>query len=209
MFTLSFGILFSSTLLNIMVIPAQIPTDTVDYWIGNISPRCAINILYFNFTNDFNFNATHNIPVMLAPLNYYPENKNKYDYLPNQKFYNSLLRFLKAECYFSILYYKLLNNSHTAASDDLFLYRLVSFIADSFSKQDRPDSTFKGFTKNTPRLNSTFCLMLYYGSERKDEDSRFKTLIEKGIEMNLALVYLSNRSHSGYNVYCKRPSMKF
>jgi len=189
---------------------AQIPTDTVDYWIGNISPRCAINILYFNFTDDFNFNSTHNIPVILAPLNYYPENANFRDYLPNHKFYNSLIRFIKAECYFSILYYKLLNNSDTAASsDDLFLHRLIFFIVNGFSKQEKPDSTLKGYTTNTPYLNSTFCLVLYNGSESKDEDSRFKTLFQYGIEMNLALVYLSNSSRNGYNVYCRTPPMKF
>jgi len=206
MFNLSFGIFAIWVLMSSLEVPAQIPTDTVDHWIENISPKCAIYILYFNFTNDFHFNSTHAVPVMLAPLNYSPENKNYHDYLPNQKFYNSLLRFMKAECYFSILYYKLMINVATAGSDDLFLYRLVTFIFNGFFKKSKPDQTWAVNLINTPNVNSTFCLVLYYGRDMQDEDSRFKTLIQKGREMNLALVYLSNSSTSRYNVYCKTPS---
>jgi len=128
-FTLAFGILIISAPMNSMKIPAQIPTGIVYYWIGTIFPRCAIHVLYFNLPNGFTFNSTHNTPVMLAPLtiSYYLDNKNHYDYLPNHKFYNSLFRFMKAECYFCILYYKLFNNSDIAASDDFFVHRLVSY----------------------------------------------------------------------------------
>jgi len=165
--------------------------------------------MYFNFTNDFTFNSNPIIPVMLVPMNYYPENKNRHEYLQNHKFFNSLFRFMKAQCYFSILYYKQLNLFDTAASDDLFLHRLVTFIAGGFYKSHEPGQTWSVDLVNIPQLNSTFCLILYYGSERNDEDSKFKTLLQVATETNLALVYLSNRSRSGYNVYCKTPSLKF
>jgi len=180
---------------------AQIPTDSIDYWIGNISPRCAISIIYFELTSDFIFKSAHNIPVMFVPLQY---NRTKklgkfYNYLDldEHKFFNGGIRFMKSECYFSVLHYKLLNDFENTTTDDIFLYKIVTNTAHAFTNFHIYDS------------NSTYCLILYHGIERNDEDLRFEKLIKDNMEMNLALVYLSNNLKSGYNVYCKTPSMKF
>jgi len=113
MFALSFAILVVSALTSLEV-QAQIPANSIDYWIGNISPRCVIKVIYFNFTKNFTFNSTHDIPVMFIPLTHY-DSVSKYIqsprriYLQNHIFYNSSLRFQKAECYFSIIYYEFIN----------------------------------------------------------------------------------------------------
>jgi len=116
---ISTGLLFI-TAMNSLELVAQIQTSSIDYWIGNISPRCAVNIIYYNFTNDFIFNSTHNTPVMLVPLKYY-NNFNRWPrqiYLMKTKYFNSSHRFPRAECYFSIIYYELSNHLKNTTSDD-------------------------------------------------------------------------------------------
>jgi len=201
MFKVVFGILFFWT-NNSLKVQAQIPTESIDYWIRNISPRCVINVIYFEITKDFIFESTHNIPVMfvLPKYNRIGQFRRSYNHkdLENHDFYDSALRFLKAECYFSILYYKLLNDdSDNTARNDIFLFAMVNYMAYGFPNVNHFESNF------------TYCLILYHGRERNDEDIRFKSLSTRKMEMNLALVYLSNSSKRGYNVYCKTPSMRF
>jgi len=100
--------LFLITTMNSFEGHSQTNADSIDYWIGNISPRCALKIIYYDFTmNNFIFNSTHDIPVMLVPIKYYHTWEPIVRYLRTHKFRNSSLRFLKAECYFSLIYYKL------------------------------------------------------------------------------------------------------
>jgi len=200
MFTLALAILVIWVQYSLKV-QAQFPTDSIDYWIGSISPRCAVYIIYYKLTSDFIFNSTHNIPVMFVPLQYNRTKKigkfvNHLD-LNKHKFYGSGLSFMKSECYFSILYCKLLNDFDNKTTNDIFLYEIVSYIAYGFPNVRQFES------------NLTSCLILYHGTERNDEDLRFQILIRHKSEMNLPLVYLSNSSKSGCNVYCKTPSMKF
>jgi len=195
MLSLSIGFLVMSA-LNSFEILAHIPTDSVDYWIGNISPQCAINIIYFERTNDFIFNSVYTIPVLFVPLIFYQESEEFENYLGNHQFKNISLRFMKAECYFSILYYKLLNDDSDDSNIFNQLYYLVTEIAYGFPDNNEFDS------------NSTYCLILYHRSKRNDE-KKFYGLMLSRMEMNLALVYLSNSSKRRYNVYCKTPSMKF
>jgi len=207
MFTLSFAILAVLALTS-LELQAQIPTNSIDYWIGNISPRCVIKVIYFNFTKDFTFNSTHDIPLMFIPLTHY-NSVYKYAqlgtyyrqtprriYVKNHIFHNNSLRFQKAECYFSIIYYKFIN---TPTDDSDILADWVKFIANGFP-------TFRGH--QTLDSNLTYCLILYHGTESNDTDYTFKTLMKYTMEMNLALIYLSLNSMSGYNVYCKTPSFK-
>jgi len=207
MFTLSFGILVISVLKSFEVL-AQIPTNSINYWIWNISPRCAINIIYYELTNDLVFNSVRNIPVMLAPVenNHYIEYapSDHYllrfkEYLENHKFYNISLRFMKAECYFSILYFKSPNNFDDPTSEDIYLYSLINYIAHGFSYAPNTES------------NSTYCLILYHGTPltETETDYRLETINEQKREINLALVYLSNSSKTEYNVYCRTPSLTF
>jgi len=192
MFTLSFGTLLISA-LNSLEALAQIPTDSIDYWIGNISPRCAINIIYYQLTNDFTFNSAHNIPVMLVPLKYYDTLKSRRKFLKN--LYNSSIRFMKAECYFSVLYYKPLNNDKISSNIDLMdinLFHLITHIAYGFIGSEKYDS------------NLTNCLILYYGNELNDEENTFQGLIEDEMEINLGGDSLSNlRSNFHLKVHLK------
>jgi len=181
---------------------ADMPTSSFDFWIKNISPRCAISLIYYKITDRFTFNSIHNIPVMLVPLKYYRTRSGQLLYSKNHKFYNSSARLIKAECYFSILNYKLRNNFAKTVQDDLFLYRLVQYIVGfGFPAYKLEHTNFDS--------NSTYCLILYHGIERNDEDLRFEALIQEKMEMNLALVYLSKASKRGYNVYCRTPFLKF
>jgi len=93
-------------LIQIVTSNELIQTESLDYWIGSISPRCAINVIYYNLTNDFIFNSTYNIPVMFVPLPYYRDWHSRLTYLKHNKFFRSSLRFLRAECFFSVIYYK-------------------------------------------------------------------------------------------------------
>jgi len=199
-----FGILFTSA-MNILEVFAEIPTESIDYWIGNISPRCTINIIYYEFSNDFILKSPNNIPVMWAPLKFYEKPPEFYrtrgpfdyfNYMTSHKFYNSAMRFMKAECFFSILYYKLPKNFAHITTNNIYLYDMITYIAYGFPNINEFES------------NSTYCLILYHGSERID-DIRFQKVVHDKREMNIALVYLPNSSKSGYNVYCKTPSMKF
>jgi len=97
------------TIIHSLELLPQIQTNSIDYWIGNVSPKCAVNIIFYNFTGDFLFNSTYDIPIMLIPLTYYEnlEKKQRNIHLRKTKVYRSSFRFLKAECYFSIIYYKL------------------------------------------------------------------------------------------------------
>jgi len=195
MFALPLWILVISA-VNSLGIQAQIPTHSIDYWIGNISPRCAINIIYYKRTKNFTFKSSHNIPVMFAPIKYYSKLTDHGEYLQNHKFYDSSLRFLKAECYFSILYYKP-HSDEIKFKIDHFLFELVNYIAYGFPNYNTFDS------------NSTYCLILYHENELEEGDKRFYTLSVYRMEMNLALVFLSNVSNIRYNVYCKTPSLQF
>jgi len=197
MLSLSFG-LFVMSALNKLEVLAEIPTDSIDYWIGNISPRCAINIIYFEQTNDFIFNSVHNIPVLFLPLKFHNDTTANFDYLLEHQHRGISLRFMKAECYFSILYYKKLNNfdndpSYDSKLNARYLKNVIDFIAYGY-----PNYNFDS--------NSTYCLILYHSSEWNDD---FHFWISATMEMNLALVYLSNSSKSGYNFLCKTPSSKF
>jgi len=108
-------------LLKSRFVQLQIPVESIDYRIGNISPRCALNIIHFNFTTDFIFNSTHGIPVMFTPLIHVPDFFSGIKYFQTHKFYNSSQRFLKAECYFSIMYYKKPPNFNTSHEDDFYI----------------------------------------------------------------------------------------
>jgi len=203
-FTLLVTMLVISVLTSLDVL-AEIPTDSIDFWIGSISPRCAINIIYHNLTNDFIFKSTHGIPVMLIPLTYYNKSVSgmyyqkspRNIYLKNHIFHNNSLRFQKAECYFSVIYYKLSPSViNTPADDSDTLLNWINYIAYGFGYPRKHDS------------NLTYCLILYHGTESNDRDSTFKTLMKFPMEMSLALIYLSKNSKIGYNVYCKTPSSK-
>jgi len=179
MFTLSFSALLMFA-LNSLGVFTQIPTDSIDYWIGNISPRCAINIIYLNFRNDFTFNSAHNIPVMLVPIEYHFKIERFNNHLINQKFRGSSLRFMKAECYFSILY----DNQNTFYQ---LLYALLFNMAYGVPNYSIFDS------------NWTYCLALYRGNEI--DDVVFNSLLGFQMAINLALVIFTSKIR--YNVYCK------
>jgi len=161
MLSLSIGF-FVVSALNSLEVQAQIPTNSMDYWIGNISPRCAVNIFYFNLTNDFIFNSVHNIPVTLSSLNFYHEYEEIKNYLRNHQFKNISLRFIKAECYFTILYCKKLNDhSEDSYLNNSYVHTFIENIAYGFPDEELSDS------------NSTYCLILYHGSDSNDEALKF------------------------------------
>jgi len=177
------------------VVQLRIPVDSIDYWIGNISPRCALNIIYFNLTTDFTFNSTHDIPVMFTPLIHYPEFLSRIKYLQTHKSYNSFQRFLKAECYFSIVYYKMSPNYNTSPEDDYYIMGdWLSQIAYGFPYWLKYD------------LNSTYCLILYHGKDSKDQ---IKLWLGYTKEFSMALIFSPNRFTHTYTVYCRHPSTKF
>jgi len=130
MLTIFIGLL----LIQIVSSNELIQTESLDYWVGSISPRCAINIIYYNLTNDFIFNSTYNIPVMFVPLPYYRDWHSRLSYLKNNKFFSSSLRFLRAECFFSVIYYKLFQSfiSRSTKNDRYILDSWMSHIAYGF-----------------------------------------------------------------------------
>jgi len=191
MFTISFGLLLITTLKSLGVL-SHIPTGSIDYWIGNISPRCAINIIYHAFSNDFNFSSTHNIPVMFVPLKSHNNSYSRRTNLRSTRFYNSSLRFLKAECYFSIIYYKLPQSLRsTTKNHPVVVQEWISHIAYGFPNLNKYES------------NTTYCLILYHENQSIDMDLKWN--LGYGREMNVALIYLSNTSKNGYTVYCRTP----
>jgi len=195
---LSFGI-FVISALNSLEVLAQIPTSSIDYWIGNISPRCAIHIIYDELTNDFTFHSTYNIPLMLVSLKFYRTKSTEYSYyLRHHKFYHGSLRFMKAECHFSVLYYKMLYDLDESFVDYKVLYDLIGFTIYSYSSH-----------LSFPFLSSTYCLILSHVSKWNEKDYKSDILLTQTMEMKVAIVFLSDSLKSGYNVYCKTPSMKF
>jgi len=66
--------------------------DSMDYWVGSISPRCVVNIIYLEGTNTFFFESSHGIPVVLIPL----ENTVRELYFTNHKFSTISVNQLKA-----------------------------------------------------------------------------------------------------------------
>jgi len=206
MFTFAFGVLFPWT-SNKLEVLGDIPTNSIDYWIGNISPRCLINMIYHEHTRDLVFNSTGIIPVRLVTLQYYSKARSdKYHFdLFTHQYYDLSLRFLNVECYFSILYYKPLNtldytydaNTRQLHENDDYLNEVIQFIAHGFK------NIFKWYSK------LTYVLILYHGRDRNDEKIRFIGILRNELEMNLGVVYLSNSSKNGYDVYCRTPSLKF
>jgi len=183
-------------LLNILA-PPTIPTESIDYWIANVSSRCAIKIIYYKFTNDFKFGSTHEIPVVFVPLQYHHEPRQRFDYLLRHKFFNSSLRFLKAECHFSIIYYKLLESfPKTSEEHQFILDNLMTFIANGFPHWYKFDS------------NTTYCLILNHRNESNDVVG-LQSLLGTTRDMSIVLIYVSNSSSHGYTVYCRTPSTAF
>jgi len=180
--------------LNISIVQSEIQTQSIDYWIGNISPRCAINIIYFNFTTDFSFTSTYHIPVIFIPLAHDPTLKARDGYFKKHKFYNASLRFMKSECYFSLIYYKIHPNLITTSLEDLTIIDTwISNIAYGFLYWPPYES------------NVTYCVVLYHGVESKV--GSLTEWIGFRPEISLALIYLSpNRLNHGYTVYCRTPS---
>jgi len=182
-------------ILNSFEVSARIPITSIDYWLGNISPRCAINIMYYNLTNDFKFNSTYDIPVMFVPLKYYPF--WDLQILEDHQFSKSSLRFLKARCFFSLIYYKSSSIRSDSEDDPYILDKWMTHIAYGFPYD----------YINPVISNVTFCLILYHGKEKTG--GGLKSHVGRTLEMNAALVYLSKRSKRGYNVYCRTPSAVF
>jgi len=181
-------------LLNILEVQTEIPTESIDYWIGNVSPRCAINIIYYNFTNDFSFESTHEIPVMFVPLEYHHDWEPRLKYLKHNNFFNSSLRFLKAECYFSIIYYKVLDSfTNRSEEDPIILDDLMGYIAYGFP------SSYES--------NTTHCLILYHTNV--SNNGGLQSSEESTDDISVALVYVSNSSVCEYTVYCRTPSTVF
>jgi len=152
LFTIYLGLLLIPILPS-YELPAQIPTESLDYWIGCISPRCAINIIYYTLTNDFIFNSTYDIPVMFVPLTYFHRWYSRLSYyLQNHKFYSSSLRFPRAECFFSVIYYKFPQRSKfigtSTENDRYILDKWMYHIAYGFPLYD-----YYSFTTYT-----TFCI---------------------------------------------------
>jgi len=169
------------------VVQSHIQTDSIDYWIGNISPRCAINIIYINFTNEFRFTSTHEVPVLFTR----GINRDKVKY--NHSFFSSFLRFIKAECYFNIIYYKPHKNlKGTFIKDPRILFNWIYTIVYGARHWEVPSTS-----------NVTYCLLLHHGAESKKE-ALIKTIATQ-TEYSLALIYLSSNSTRGYTVYCKTP----
>jgi len=184
-------------LLKSRFVQLRIPVESIDYWIGNISPRCALSIIYIKFTTDFTFNSTHDIPVMLIPLIHYPEFRSRIEYLQTHKFFNSSLRFLKAECYFSVIYYKTspyYKRLPKDDSDNQIVRNWLSSIAYGFPYWEYFDS------------NSTYSLILYHG---KDSNDKMKLWLGFTKEFSMALIFLPHRITHTYTVYCRHPSTKF
>jgi len=193
-FKISFGHLLIQ-LMNIMKVQTQIPIESIDYWISNISPRCAINIIYFNFRNDFIFESTHEIPVMFVPLEYHHDMYTRFMYLIRNKFHNSSLRFFKAECYFSIIYYKVLESfTYTTKKDLGYLDDIMMQIA-------------YGFPYLYYDSNTTYSLILY--NRNQSSDGGLQSILGTTFDLNVALVYVTNSSRYEYNVYCRTPSTAF
>jgi len=186
------------TLLSTWMVRSQIKTNSIDYWIGNISPRCAINLIYHNFTTNLRFSSAHEIPIMLIPLKHIPDSSARYYYLRDHQFFNSSLIFMKAECYFSIIYYKPPKNyNNTAEEGPRILIAWISAISYGFPYWSKYTS------------NVTYCLLLHHGVGNESKKRRLITVLTTEREYSLALIYLSSNSTGGYTVYCKTPYRTF
>jgi len=174
-----------------------IHTHSIDYWIGGLPPRCLINIIYFENTNDMAFNFSHDLPVLLTPIVYNllsPVNKK---YWKNHKFHNLFLRFMNPECYFSIIYYNRPRYTlEPAFHDASALQTWIVFIAFPYNVKYRSPSTF--------------CLILYRKSEKKITLFYAPQLFRRyefptdlsNMVINVAVIFLSRSSRIISNVWC-------
>jgi len=72
--------------------------------LGNIPKRCVVHVMYFRNTNDFSFISLHTIPIMWDDVDI--NNAKISNFKPQHTFHKWSLKFLKAQCFFTIIYYK-------------------------------------------------------------------------------------------------------
>jgi len=191
---------FTSTLQT-----KDIDSNSMDYWIRNIPPRSVIRIVYFESTNDFSFHALYNIPVIFVPiLDPKARSGQKPAKRPRKKsnFRNSSLKFMKAECYFSILYYK---RTFTYSPVQKSYTENVAGILQgwingrSFSQQYLTEQR-----DNHPKPISTIthCLILVHGN-KFDVSSISEELIFTKV-FHVILVQIKHSSNYAYMVLCGR-----
>jgi len=160
----------------------------------NISPRCVIKVIYFNFSFNFSFNSYHKIPVILVPLDHTSVMSlgHRGPYLYYHKLNKFSRKFLKTECYFSIISYK----PEIYVSSDLILKNIIKYISYSHSTFDKKTET---------PSNATYTLILYYGDEPNFNYYKGR-LPNYAHKVNLAMIRLSESSKHGYAVFCRSPS---
>jgi len=163
---------------------SSIPINNIDYWIGSISPRCVVNIIYARNTDEFTFRSSRDVPVTLIPLEHNNTNVTFWD---NHKFSRWSFAILNPECYYSLILYKRSTQESKLHDNQATLLLWIRFIAHSVG---------------TEPFDFRFSLLLYYGNEKSSKKLRHEL---EGFNIPaLTIIYLAEDSRNVYKIWCKQ-----